>query len=306
MTDHPFEPPLTLFGLPFATGFAGQRVVAFGIPFDCGIDPTRLGARLGPNAVRHASTLTATLLADASPNPLARVPAVDAGNVPVAGRDIHAAFEAVERAARAVVDAGAVPLALGGDGAVSLPLLRAVAAKHGPLAALHFDAHTDAWPLRGNDHYDNSNQFTHAVNEGLVDADASIHVGIRGPVNAGRAVDHARGLGYEVIPFEQYREWGAARLLGHLHHRLAGRSVYLCFDMDFFDPGVAPGVATPTPGGALADEGLRLLRGLAGLRFAALDINTTSPLHDPAGATAVLAASVAAECLALVAAPATG
>ena len=300
MSAHVFEPALTLFGLPHTTDFSGQRVVVFGVPFDCGIDPTRLGARLGPNAVRHASTLTATLMADASPNPLTRLAAVDAGNVPIRGHQVHANFDLIERATRAVVEAGCVPLTLGGDGAVSLPQLRAVAARHGPLAALHFDAHTDAWPLKGNDDFDNTNQFTHAVNEGLVEPAASIHVGIRGPVNARRAVDHARGMGFEVIPFEQYREWGAARLLGHLHDRLSGRKVYLCFDMDFFDPGIAPGVATPTPGGALADEGLRVLRGLAGLDFVALDINTTSPLHDPSGATAILAASVAAECLALV------
>lgn len=297
----PFDPPLTFLGLPYTHDFAGRRGVLFGLPFDCGIDPTRLGSRLGPNAVRQASTLTATLMNDASPLLLADGAFVDGGNVRMRLGDIHASFDNIQQATAAVLAAGAIPITVGGDGAVSLPQMRAVAATHGPVAALHFDAHTDAWPLAGNNHFDNTNQFTHAVNEGLVDVPNTIHVGTRGPVNAIRAVDYARSLGYEVIPFEQLRQWGEARLLSHLHDRLGGRKVYLCFDMDFFDPSVAPGVATPTPGGAMPDLGIALLRGLAGLHIVAIDINTTSPLHDPSGATAILAASVLAECMALIA-----
>jgi agmatinase len=96
------------------------------------------------------------------------------------------------------------------------------------------------------------------------------------------------------------RDWGEAKLITHLQQRLHGKKVYICFDMDFFDPSVAPGVQTPTPGGALAAEGLALIRGLNGLNVVALDINTVTPMHDSAGVTATLAASVAAEMLALL------
>jgi len=101
-------------------------------------------------------------------------------------------------------------------------------------------------------------------------------------------------------PTKSYVNGVETRLIEHLRKRLSGLKVYLCFDMDFFDPSVAPGVATPTPGGALPAEGLALLRGLRGLDIVAADINTTTPLHDPSGATASLAASVAAQCLDLV------
>lgn len=300
MSTAPFRPPLTFLDLPLSTVFGRGDVAVVGLPFDCGNDPTRFGPRLGPKAVRQASILTGALLEDAEPNPLHRRRVVDAGNVDLPLSDIHGAFAAIEQAVAVVFEAGATPLTLGGDGAVSLPVMRAVGARHPGLAVLHLDAHTDAWPLRGNDHFDNSNQFTHALNEDLIDVTRAIHVGTRGPINAAKAIHHAESLGYEVIPFDTLRDWGEARLLDHLHARLEGRPVYLCFDMDVFDPSVAPGVATPTPGGLLPADGIALLRGLTSLDIVCADINTPTPLHDPSGANAGLAAAIAAECLALL------
>lgn len=301
MPEPLFLPPLTFLRLPLSQDFAAADVAVLGVPFDCGLDPTRFGPRLGPEAVRRASTLTAQLLADADPSPLANRRVVDAGNVNLPLGDIHAAFEAIEAAMREILRHACTPVTIGGDGAVSLPQMRALAATHDDLAVLHLDAHTDAWKLRGNDHYDNTMQFTHAANEGLVDVSHSIHVGTRGPVNANAPIAYARALGYEVIPFDTVRAWGEAKLLAHLHRHLVGRKVYLCFDMDFFDPTAAPGVATPTPGGAAPADGIALLRGLAGLDIVAADVNTTTPVHDPTGATAGLAAALVSECLALVA-----
>ena len=199
-----------------------------------------------------------------------------------------------------VLDADCIPLTLGGDGAVSLPQMRSIKRAHGPVAVLHFDAHTDTAQLTSNDHYDNATQFTHAVNESLIDVAHAIHVGTRAPVNAEDDIAYTRSLGYEVIPYEVVRDWGEAKLIAHLKQRLNGQKVYLCFDMDFFDPSVAPGVQTPTPGGAHAAEGLALVRGLKELHFVAFDINTVTPMHDPSGVTASLAASVAAEMLTLL------
>ena len=298
MTQSLFAAPSTMFSLPFSQDFRRARAAVLGIPFDCGLSSTRFGSRLGPNAIRHASILTGELAQDADSDPLDRV--IDAGNVVMAAGDIHAAFEAIERAMMVVLDAGCVPLTLGGDGSVSLPQMRAIHRAHGPVAVLHFDAHTDTAKLASNDHYDNATQFTHAANEGLIDGAHALHIGTRAPVNAAEDIAYTRSLGYEVIPYDAVRDWGEAKLIAHMHERMRGKKVYLCFDMDFFDPSVAPGVQTPTPGGALAAEGLTLIRGLKGLDIVALDINTVTPLHDPAGVTATLAASVAADMLALL------
>ena len=299
MGDSLFKPPLTFLHLPYSQDFRAADIAVLGLPFDCGLDPTRFGPRLGPNAIRLASALTSQLLDDADPSPLTRK-VIDAGDVNVSLGNIHQTFARIQAAMEQVLGGHCRPLTLGGDGAVSLPQMRAIAKHHPDVVVLHFDAHTDTWPLKSNDHFDNTTQFTHGANENLIDVSHSIHVGTRGPVNADAAINYARGLGYEVIPFATLRDWGEERLITHLHERLTGHAVYLCFDMDFFDPSVAPGVATPTPGGASAADGIALLRKLQGLQIIAADINTTTPIHDPTGASAGLAAAVATECLALV------
>ena len=199
MIKSPFKPPLTFLNLPLSTEFSSGDIAVVGLPFDCGNSRTRFGCRLGPNAVRQASILTADLLTDAEPSPLDSRRIVDAGDIDLPLDDIHAAFDAIERGIREIVEAGATPLTLGGDGSVSLPVLRAMHQRYPDLAVLHLDAHTDAYPLAGNNHYDNATQFTHALNEGLVDVAHAIHIGTRGPVNAMKTILHVRDMGYEVI-----------------------------------------------------------------------------------------------------------
>ena len=301
MFDSVFSSPLTFLNLPLSQDFIKADVAILGIPFDCGRDPTRFGARLGPNAVRHASVLTAELMRDSKPHPLDSLVAFDAGNVNLLPESIEQAFGQIELAMREILRAECIPITVGGDGAVSLPQMRALNRQHGEFAVLHFDAHTDAWPTDDLDTYTNANQFTFAASEGLLDMDSAIHIGTRGPVNAVAAIEFAESLGYEVMPFEQVDQLGRQRLLPYLKQRIGDKPVYICYDMDFFDPSVAPGVATPTPGGAMPLEGIELMRGLKGLNIVGIDINTMSPLHDAGGATATLAASLLAESLGVLA-----
>ena len=214
--------------------------------------------------------------------------------------DITAAFVRIESAMDAILQANCIPLAVGGDGSVSLPQMRALHRKHGSFALLHFDAHTDTWPVPDAGRHSNANQFTFANTEALVDMQAALHIGTRGPVNASRNIRYAESLGYRVIPFTDYRGLGPAGLLSVIHETVGSRPVFVCYDMDFFDPSVAPGVATPTPGGAMPEEGLELMRGLQGLNVIGIDINTMTPLHDAGGVTATLAASLLAESLAVL------
>jgi len=301
MNEKLFSSPLTFLSLPLCQDFTSADVVILGIPFDCGRDPTRFGSRLGANAIRHASVLTANLMNDAKPSPLDSIRVLDAGNVKLSLEDIDQAFDQIEKAMSEIIEADCIPIAVGGDGAVSLPQMRALNKQHSEFAVLHFDAHTDAWPVEEGGAYTNANQFTFAVKEKLIDMDSAIHIGTRGPVNACAAIEYAESLGYEVIPIDQVRQRGEQSLLQHLRQRIGNKPVYICYDMDFFDPSVAPGVATPTPGGVTQAEGIELLRGLKGLNIIGIDINTTSPLHDPSGVTATLAASMLAESLGILA-----
>lgn len=148
--------------------------------------------------------------------------------------------------------------------------------------------------------YDAASQFSHVALEQRISPSASYHVGIRGPTYRPGVLDHTRSLGYNIITMREYMRRGEADVLAELQDTLRGRSVYLSWDMDSFDPSVAPGVCTPTWGGFTAREGLGLLRGLTGMRIVALDINTVSPPHDVRGMAAHLAAYVTYESLLLL------
>ncbi len=234
---------------------------------------------------------------DADPNPLDSITFIDAGNLELPPGDIDLAFTRIEAAMDTILQADCIPLTVGGDGSVSLPKMRSLHRRHGAFALLHFDAHTDTWPVPEGNRYSNANQFTFAKTEALIDMQAALHIGTRGPVNAGKNIVYAESLGYRVIPFNEYRDMGQAELLSTINSIVGSKPVFVCYDMDFFDPSVAPGVATPTLGGAMPEEGLGLMRSLKGLNIIGIDINTVTPLHDAGGVTAILAASPLTECL---------
>ena len=192
---------------------------------------------------------------------------------------------------------------------MTLPQLRAVHRKHPDLVVLHFDAHTDTYrdkpgvagPGANVAQYDPSTTFVRAVEEGVIDVANSFHVGPRGTIGQQGVFDFTRETGFELITGAELMDRGIKDILAHLHERLAGRPVYLCWDMDFFDPSCAPGVFTPTWGGVSAREGLALVQGLRSLDLVAFDVNTTNPLYDVGGMTAFLAATVVVECMFLAA-----
>ncbi len=290
--------PGSFMGLPLSQSAIGSRLAVLGLPFDCGTHRTRIGARLGPSAIREQSALVRRFRPEQEGfDPIAALNAVDCGDVSVVSSQIDEAYRAIEAAVDAIAAAGAIPLSFGGDGAVTLPQLRALSRHHPGLVVLHVDAHTDAYPIDGTLPYNTATTFTHAAKEGLIDVERSIHLGARGSTYVGGVFSHTRQLGYQVWPYQSLAERGLPDLLADLQDRLEGRPVYLCWDMDFFDPSCAPGVCTPAWGGASAREGLALLQGLSGLRFVGFDINTVSPPHDVGGMTAFLAATVALECL---------
>jgi agmatinase len=293
------RPAGTFMGVPHArTARPGQAVV-MGLPFDCGTHPTRIGCRQGPAAIRAQSGLVRPFYPPLSDtNVLETLVVADLGDVEVTSGDIEPSLAAIERALDAVLSAGAHPVTMGGDGVVSLPQLRAAHRRHPDLVVLHIDAHTDAYPLPG---ITTSTTFTRAAEEGLVDLSRSFHIGARGTLALSGAYAHTRDLGYRVILGDDVRRRGAADVLAEVREAVGRRPLYLCFDMDYFDPSSAPGVATPTWGGPDPAAVFDLLHGLAGLSVVSVDVNTVSPPHDVGGMTAYLAATVMLIALHLVA-----
>lgn len=302
MTDEElFTLPATFMGAPSGRPKSGSCAAVLGIPFDCGTHPFRVGARGGPDSVRMQSILMRRFNpTNADFDPVTALGLVDCGNVRLTPGRILDAFERIEQAVDRIVEAGAVPITIGGDGSITVPVARAAAKRHPNMIALHIDSHTDAYAYSEGDKYNASTQFTHIAEEKLIDPTGSWHVGIRGTTFSQGVVERAAGLGYRVISLDELVRGGFAQRMAEFKDQAGDRPVYLCFDMDVFDPSCAPGVCTPTWGGLSAREGITLLRSLEGLNIVAIDVNTVSPPQDVNNMAAHLCAHVIYETLVLL------
>ena len=291
----------TFMRLPLATTLAGLDAAILGLPSDSG-SPFRTGARFGPNAMRAMSVM----LRPINPyrggiNLFERLRLADAGDAAVVPGYQEDSLVRLERSVDALVEAGVTPFCIGGDHSVSLAGLRAVAKRHGPLALIHFDSHSDTWDKYfAGKRYSAGTPFRRAVEENLVSPAHSIQIGMRGSLFAANDVSQSRDLGYEVVTTDDMMAMGNPALARRIAERAAGRPAYVTFDLDFVDPAFAPGVQTPEAGGPSAREALDLLRRIDGLRLVGCDVVELNPLFDgPGQITALLAATVLAELLAL-------
>ena len=296
VADGPGLPNGGFLNAPRSNEPKDAEAVVLGLPFDCGVSTQRIGARHGPAAIRQQSlSLSPYYPPFSHSHPVEALGLVDCGDAEVVPGRIDVSFATIESTLRRIVEAGAVPLTFGGDGAVTLPQLRALHAKNGPLAVLHFDAHTDCYPppAPGGDDHTTATTFTRAAQEGLVLPEVSFHIGARGPTSVPDVLAYGAGLGYRIIADDEMRERGLADVIAEANSVLSEQgAVYLCWDMDFFDPSAAPGVCDPTWGGITAREGLEILRQLEPLSFVAFDINTVTPPLDAAHMTSHLAATL--------------
>lgn len=275
----------------YTKDLAGVDLAITGVPFDQAVT-NRPGTRLGPRAIRAASSLQAF-----DPpygwgfNPLDEFAVVDYGDVAfdyAAVSDFPARLEAH---IAGIIDAGAGALSLGGDHSISLPVLRAHAAKHGPLALIQFDAHTDTWQDTDPSRIDHGTMFYKAVQEGVVDPSRSVQIGIRTEV--------PDALGLTIIDAREVHETGARAVAAKARAIVGDTPAYLSFDVDCLDPAYAPGTGTPVWGGLSSAQAAHILRDLAGVRIVGGDVVEVSPPFDVGDITAVAGAHAAYEILCL-------
>ncbi|MER8187182.1 agmatinase [Kitasatospora sp. NPDC094015] len=295
-----FAGPATFARLPRLDEVGRTDIAVVGVPFDSGVS-YRPGARFGANAVREASRLLRPYnpAQDAAPFALAQV--ADAGDVAANPFDIHQAVDTVEAAARDLLGTGARLLTLGGDHTIALPLLRAVADRHGPVALLHFDAHLDTWDTYFGAEYTHGTPFRRAAEEGLLDTAALSHVGIRGPLYGKQDLTEDEKLGFGIVTSADVLRRGVDEVAQQLRERIGGRPLYVSIDIDVLDPAHAPGTGTPEAGGLTSRELLEILRGLAGCHLVSADVVEVAPAYDHAEITAVAAAHTAYELTTLMA-----
>src|SRR5215472_18454906 len=279
----------------------GRAAVAIaGIPFDSGVS-YRPGARFGPMAVRNGSKLLRPYHPGLETSPLHLHQVADAGDIPANPFDIAEAITAIDQAARALLDRADHLIAVGGDHTIALPLLRATAARHGPVALVHFDAHFDTWDTYFGAPYTHGTPFRRAVEEGLLQLDCSAHVGIRGPVYSQDDLSDDKGLGFATVSTVDVARYGVDEAIDRVRQRVGGRPVYVSVDIDVLDPAHAPGTGTPEPGGLTTRELQLILRGLDGVRLCGADVVEVAPPYDHAELTALAAANVVYELLGLFA-----
>jgi agmatinase len=273
----------------YTKDLTGVDVAVVGVPFDTATT-NRPGARLGPRAVRAASASLAWCKPYAWDfDPCERLKVTDYGDVHFDAGIPQGVPDAIRAQFEAIVRAGVVPLALGGDHFISFPILQALHAVHGPLALIHFDAHSDTWTDQDG-RIDHGTMFFHAARLGLVDPAASIQLGMR--------TFNADTHGFDVRDARWLHEHGTARAIEAIRARVGTRKCYVSFDIDFLDLAYAPGTGTPVVGGFSTHEALMLVRGLAGLDIVGMDVVEVAPAYDHAEITAFAAASVAQELLA--------
>ncbi|MBE1566423.1 agmatinase [Nonomuraea africana] len=272
-------------------------VAVVGVPFDSGVS-YRPGARFGPAAVREASRLLRPYHPGLDVSPFERLQVADAGDIACNPFNIGEAVETLQDAA-AAFDSRLVTI--GGDHTIALPLLRAVAAKHGPVALLHFDAHLDTWDTYFGAEYTHGTPFRRAVEEGILDTEALSHVGIRGPLYGRRDLEEDRRLGFGILTSRDVMRMGVDEVVDALRQRIGDRPLYISVDIDVLDPAHAPGTGTPEAGGLTSRELLEILRGMAGANLVGADVVEVAPAYDHAEITSIAASHVAYDLVSLLA-----
>jgi len=274
----------------------GARFSVAGVPLDIGTT-NRAGTRDGPAAIRRASRM---LVDGAHPRawmePAADI--ADIGDFAIALGDIAGSLAMIERQAAGVTHLAA----LGGEHGITLPLLRALVRRIGsPVGLVHFDAHVDTWPDNFGQVFGHGSVFFHALNEGLIDPRRMIQLGIRSPVQK-EVWDWTVGQGVTILDAEAVHEAGPAATAARVKDIVGAGPAYLSFDVDALDPAFAPGTGTPEIGGLATWQAQAILRRLGGLDFRGMDVVEVAPAYDVAEITALAAATIVWEYVALLAA----
>ncbi|MER5182363.1 agmatinase [Streptomyces sp. NPDC002896] len=291
----------TFARLPEIAQVGDYDVAVLGVPFDAGTS-YRPGARFGPMAVRQASRhLRPGHHVELGVSPFEEIQVVDAGDVPVTPFSIDEALAQITGHAGEVVAGGRATLAIGGDHTIALPMLRAMAREHGPVALVHFDAHLDTWDTYFNAPTTHGTVFRRAFEEGLLIEDHSIHVGIRGPLYQRGDLDDDKRFGFRTIRADDVDVLGIPGTTQAIVERVDSLPVYLSVDIDVLDPAFAPGTGTPEAGGLSSRELLRVLRGLTGLNLVGGDVVEVAPAYDHGEITSIAAATVLFDLITLLA-----
>ncbi|WP_293766089.1 agmatinase [uncultured Aquitalea sp.] len=286
----------TMMRLPAADSAAGLDAAFVGLPLDIGTS-NRSGTRFGPREIRNESVLLRPYNMGTGAAPFDTLQVADLGDIATNPYNLADSVARIETAYRDILRHDVIPLGIGGDHTVTLPILRAIAAKHGPVGLIHVDAHADINDEMFGEKIAHGTTFRRAQEEGLLATGRVVQIGLRGSGYAAEDFDWSRQQGFRVVPAEACWHRSLQALMAEVREQMGDGPVYLSFDIDGIDPAFAPGTGTPEVAGLTAPQALEVVRGCRGLNLVGADLVEVSPPYDTSGNTALLGANLLFEML---------
>ena len=294
-----FSGPNTFMRLPAANDLDGLDVAVLGVPLDIGTS-WRSGTRFGPKQVRAESAMIRPYNLATGAAPFDSLQVADVGDLAINTFSLSDSLRIIAESYAAILTSDAIPLAIGGDHSITLPILRAMAGKHGPVALVHVDAHADVNDEMFGEREAHGTVFRRAWEEGLIQPDKTYQVGLRGTGYAASDFAEAAGWGFQQFPAHELWHKSLASLGDEIRRDIGERPVYITYDIDSLDPAFAPGTGTPEIGGLSTPQALELIRALRGLNVVGADLVEVSPPYDTSGNTALTGANILYEILCIL------
>ncbi|XP_070615050.1 guanidino acid hydrolase, mitochondrial isoform X2 [Erythrolamprus reginae] len=273
----------SMFKLPLWDSAEGLDVAFVGVPLDIGTSH-RPGTRFGPGHLRTESILVRRYNPSTGADPFHSLRVADLGDVDINLFDLKDSCRRVREAFRGIMSGGCIPLTLGGDHTITYPILQAVAEKHGPVALVHVDAHTDTADLALGERIYHGSPFRRSVEEGLLDSQRVFQIGIQGSSYSPDPYRFSWDQGFRVVLAEECWGKSLAPLMVEVRGQVGDRPLYISFDIDALDPAFAPGTGTPEIAGLTPAQALEIIRGCQGLRIVGADLVEVAPMYDLSGA----------------------
>ncbi len=291
-----FAGPATMMRLPMAKSARGLDACFVGIPLDIGTS-NRSGTRHGPRQIRAESCMLRPYNMATGAAPFDSLQVADIGDVAINTFDLKKSVKLIEKAYDRILAQDCIPLTLGGDHTLVLPILRAMAKKHGPAALVHVDAHADINDEMFGEKIAHGTPFRRAVEEGLLAQDKVFQIGLRGTGYSPEDFNWPRKQGFTVVTAEECWHKSMTPLMAEVRKKIGNHPCYLTYDIDSLDPAFAPGTGTVEIGGLTTWQALEIVRGCKGLNLVGGDLVEVSPPYDPSGNTALIGANLLYEML---------
>jgi len=286
----------TMMRLPTCPNAEDLDVCFVGVPFDIGTS-NRSGTRFGPRQIRAESAMIRPYNMATGAAPFDSLTVADVGDVPINTFNLQKSMTIIETAYDDILSYNCVPLTLGGDHTIVLPILRAMNKKYGPVGIIHVDAHADVNDAMFDEEIAHGTPFRRAVEEKLMDPHRVVQIGLRGSGYAAEDFEWPMKMGFQVVQVEECWNKSLTPLMAEVRSRMGNAPVYVSFDIDGLDPAFAPGTGTPEIGGLTVIQGIEVLRGCRGINVVGGDLVEVSPPYDTSGNTALVGANLLYELL---------